>query len=63
MTNDEVPKYPRDDKTRMTKSPVITIYRPNMRHELGFFETWAVMMRNVWGAARLDSPNASGVVT
>ena len=37
----------------MTKSPVITIYRPNMRHELGFFETWAVMMRNVWGAREL----------
>lgn len=25
----------------------MTIYRPNMRHELGFFRTWAVMARNV----------------
>lgn len=31
----------------------ITIYRPNMRHELGFFQTWAVMCRNIWGAREL----------
>ncbi|MEI8138467.1 MAG: ABC transporter permease [bacterium] len=34
-------------------SPKITVYRPNMRHELGFFQTWAVMSRNVWGAREL----------
>jgi len=27
--------------------PPITIYRPNQRHELGFFQTWVVMARNV----------------
>jgi lipopolysaccharide transport system permease protein len=26
----------------------LTIYRPNMRHELGFFATWKVMAQNVW---------------
>jgi lipopolysaccharide transport system permease protein len=31
----------------------ITVYRPNMRHELGFFQTWAVMCRNIWGAREL----------
>ena len=31
----------------------ITVYRPNMRHELGFFETWAVMSRNVWQSREL----------
>jgi lipopolysaccharide transport system permease protein len=31
----------------------ITVYRPNMRHELGFLETWAVMSRNVWRAREL----------
>ncbi|PIE34921.1 hypothetical protein CSA56_06280 [candidate division KSB3 bacterium] len=25
----------------------ITVYRPNQRHELGFFQTWIVMARNV----------------
>lgn len=25
----------------------VTIYRPNQRHELGFFETWMVMAKNV----------------
>ncbi len=29
-----------------TPSP-ITVYRPNQRHELGFFQTWVVMTRNV----------------
>jgi lipopolysaccharide transport system permease protein len=28
-------------------SQLITIYRPNQRHELGFFRTWAVMANNV----------------
>jgi lipopolysaccharide transport system permease protein len=31
----------------------ITIYRPNMRHELGVFATWAVMAANVWSAREL----------
>jgi lipopolysaccharide transport system permease protein len=34
-------------------SDLITVYRPNMRHELGFFATWAVMSRNVWQAREL----------
>lgn len=34
-------------------SDTITVYRPNMRHELGFFATWVVMSRNVWGARAL----------
>ena len=25
----------------------ITVYRPNQRHELGFFETWSVMAKNI----------------
>jgi lipopolysaccharide transport system permease protein len=31
----------------------ITIYRPNMRHELGWIATWMVMARNVWSAREL----------
>jgi len=34
-------------------SQQITIYRPNQRHDLGFFETWAVMSRNVWDSREL----------
>lgn len=37
----------------MTSSDKITVYRPNMRHELGFFATWVVMARNVWRAREL----------
>lgn len=33
--------------------PPITVYRPDIRHELGFFETWGVMCRNIWGAREL----------
>lgn len=33
--------------------PPLTIYRPNMRHELGWFETWTTMILNVWGAREL----------
>ena len=29
------------------------MYRPNMRHELGFLQTWAVMSRNVWDSREL----------
>lgn len=31
----------------------ITIYRPNQRHELGLFRTWAVMARNVYRSREL----------
>jgi lipopolysaccharide transport system permease protein len=31
----------------------ITIYRPNMRHEMGWLHTWTVMARNVWQAREL----------
>lgn len=31
----------------------VTVYRPNMRHELGLFQTWAVMSRNVWTSREL----------
>ena len=39
--------------SKPTQSDAITVYRPNMRHELGFFQTWVVMSRNVWGAREL----------
>lgn len=31
----------------------ITIYRPNQRHDLGFFETWAVMSKNIINSREL----------
>jgi lipopolysaccharide transport system permease protein len=31
----------------------ITVYRPNMRHELGWIATWRVMLGNVWSAREL----------
>jgi lipopolysaccharide transport system permease protein len=31
----------------------ITVYRPNQRHELGFFKTWAVMAKNVVNSREL----------
>lgn len=31
----------------------ITTYKPNQRHDLGFFETWAVMSKNVWNSREL----------
>lgn len=34
-------------------SDMITVYRPNMRHELGFVATWRVMALNVWKAREL----------
>lgn len=34
-------------------SAAVTVYRPNMRHELGLFATWAVMAQNIWGAREL----------
>lgn len=32
---------------RTQEAVPITVYRPNQRHELGFFQTWFVMARNV----------------
>jgi len=34
-------------KKKETFDKQITIYRPNQRHDLGFFETWAVMSKNI----------------
>lgn len=31
----------------------VTIYRPNQRHELGFLQTWRVMLGNVWRSREL----------
>ncbi len=39
--------------TSSSPSSSITVYRPNMRHELGLFRTWVVMSRNIWGAREL----------
>ena len=39
----------------MNTSPAsrITIYRSNMRHELGMFRTWVTMTRNIFGAREM----------
>ena len=42
-----------DESTFSSSSSPITVYRPNMRHELGLFRTWGVMGRNVWNAREL----------
>ena len=34
-------------------SKLITVYRPNQRHELGFFKTWAVMANNIVNSREL----------
>lgn len=34
-------------------NPQITIYKPNQRHELGFFRTWAVMAKNIVNSREL----------
>lgn len=34
-------------KKKETSDQEINIYRPNQRHDLGFFETWAVMSKNI----------------
>jgi len=31
----------------------VTVYRPNQRHELGFFRTWAVMLNNIISSREL----------
>lgn len=36
-----------------TSGRSITIYRPNQRHELGFFKTWAVMSKNIINSREL----------
>lgn len=38
---------------KVDNSSMITVYRPNMRHELGFLETWVVMSRNIWKSREL----------
>jgi lipopolysaccharide transport system permease protein len=35
------------------QSQTVTVYRPNMRHELGLFHTWVVMVQNILGAREL----------
>ncbi len=32
---------------------MITVYRPHVRHELGFFSTWKIMVRNIYQAREL----------
>ena len=34
-------------------SAKLTVYRPNMRHEQGWVESWAAMARNTWSAREL----------
>lgn len=34
-------------------NPPVTIYRPNQRHELGFFKTWLVMIQNIINSKEL----------
>ncbi|MFC1799069.1 hypothetical protein ACFLZL_04615, partial [Thermodesulfobacteriota bacterium] len=34
-------------KNKKTLSEQATVYRPNQRHDLGFFETWLVMSKNI----------------
>jgi len=38
---------------QLNSSLTITVYRPDMRHELGFFATWRVMAQNVWKVREL----------
>ena len=39
--------------TTRESSQQITVYRPNQRHDLGFFETWAVMAKNIVNSREL----------
>lgn len=48
MTPD-TPTLPHSD----TPVAPVVVYRPNMRHELGLFRTWAVMTRNIWHSREL----------
>lgn len=38
---------------RNPHTPPLTLYRPNMRHEMGWWHSWTVMARNIWGAREL----------
>ncbi len=40
-------------KTFKESRQKITIYRPNQRHDLGFFKTWAVMAKNIINSREL----------
>lgn len=40
-------------KSKETIDQKISIYRPNQRHDLGFFETWAVMSKNIINSREL----------
>ena len=35
------------------RKPLITVYRPHLRHERGFFSTWKIMLRNIYQAREL----------
>jgi ABC-type polysaccharide/polyol phosphate export permease len=39
--------------TTKESSQQVTVYRPNQRHDLGFFETWAVMAKNIVNSKEL----------
>ena len=41
------------EKMVKESSQQITVYKPNQRHELGFFYTWAVMARNILNSKEL----------
>jgi lipopolysaccharide transport system permease protein len=41
------------EKTYKESNQHITIYKPNQRHDLGFFETWAVMAKNIVNSREL----------
>ena len=42
-----------DNSKAESAAQAVAVYRPNQRHDLGFFETWVVMCRNVWSARGL----------
>jgi hypothetical protein len=42
MTIHAIQKKPEKESNQL-----ITVYRPNQRHNLGFLETWIVMSKNI----------------
>ena len=40
-------------KTKEIFEQQVTVYRPNQRHDLGFFETWSVMAKNILNSREL----------
>ena len=40
-------------KTKEIFEQQVTVYRPNQRHDLGFFETWSVMAKNIFNSREL----------